>query len=156
MSGKFSAVGTQTIEAGDSAGVNSYIRKHTFVFDGTEQENSFIIEARNCDFDITAFPIPLDRLYFECRLENGFYEWGTFEAHLDCHNLLFKVIKKYGKNILGYVIKNIRWQPLKNKAYTKTYLAILGILTNKIWKSWGLINKEGNLDAKGVFSIRYK
>jgi outer membrane protein assembly factor BamB len=156
ISGKFSAAGTQTIEAGDPTGANSYIRKHTFIFEGIEQGSSFTMKATNCDFDITAFPVPLDWLYFECRLENNFYEWGTFKAHLNCRNLLFKVIKKYGKNILRYVIKNIRWQPLKNKYYIKTYIAIFGILTNKIWKSWGLINKEGNFDAKGFFSIRYK
>ena len=136
----FTARGIQVVGEGENA------RKHIFNFKGVRNRESFTLEAENCDFDITAFPIPLDKLFFEFNADGT----GSFRASLNCHFLLIKIIKKYGKSILKYIFMSKKGK-IEMRSFIKTSLAFWYILIGRIWKSWGLINEEGYLDASGTF-----
>ncbi len=154
-SGWFTALGRQVVKEG-----TPYLRTHIYAFEGTIKENIVTLEAKNCDFDIMAFPIPLDHLIFRFSLGDAIVDSYYFRAILDCRSLFKKVIRKYGKRILKYVIRSV-WMNIKRgniqaTSTAKTYSAVWYILIGKIWKSWGLINENGFLDAHGTFSITIK
>lgn len=134
-----------------------YPRRHRYLFYGTKKGNSYVLEVKNCDFDITAFPVPLDHLLFTFNLgESGASH--SFRMVLDCRNLLQKTIKKYWKGILGHIFKNAYLNMLEFGSIIRPALRMYGafwrIAAGRIWKQWDMINAQRYFEGQGVFSIR--
>lgn len=156
LTNKFTAYGIQNVGTENEGIPNP--RRHFYLFNGTKKENTITLEAKNCVFDITAFPIPLDYLSFEFNVNPEIYGDNHFRAILNCKNLHFKIIKKYGISILKYFLKsafaNIVKRDVQFSSSIKTFFTVFLILKGQVWKDWGLINENGYLDAKGIFSIK--
>lgn len=157
-SGRFVAFGVQVVGDYDDDDIarTPYPRRHTYVFNGVKKGNLFTLEAKHCDFDITAFPIPLDSLLFEGALDGPGTKANSFRILLDCRQLPKRIIKKYGWRILRYALKNILGVA-KNitmvRPAARIFLALWRIVAGRIWKTWDLLDKNNYLDARGTFFI---
>ena len=134
-----------------------YPRRHTYLFSGVQQSGRFSLEAQQCDFDIMAFPIPLDYLVFEGQVLPEGEVGYSFRAVLNCRNLLIKIARVYGGEIFTYLLR-VMWIVFFERKYNfwpvaRTLGALFYVFSGRIWNSWGLINEENYLDAKGVFSL---
>ncbi len=94
-----------------------YPRRHFYLFSGERRENTLMLEARDCEFEITAFPVPLDILSFTFAL-NEYRSGNTFHARLNCNYLPLTLLKKYGM----YIIRYIAIQTFFNTVSTGTQL----------------------------------
>ncbi len=185
QTGKVLAWGVQKfgVDAeGDSVGVPQP-RIYTFAFQGLWKHGVLTLESRNCDFEITAFPIPLDRLRFSARVRDGRLEGASLVAELAAgagdsavaRLLLPGVVRASGRRAfwrqwwergLPKLVEG--WQWLRSLLPTGAGLRELGSLggslvdgvqllrslhAGRIWQPWGLVDERGDFVGVGSFAL---
>ena len=161
----FVALGVQIFgltETGEAVGVPQY-RKLFYVFAGQTRDDFFMMDARNCMFEMTGFPIPLDRLRFAGQLNNDgtVAEGASLLAEYKTPEL-----SKTLPRLLGGSYKTVfaaaKWVGGKVKeAGLKQFGEIMSVelptaysmLKNRYWRKWGLFNEEGEFTGVGTFRM---
>ncbi len=134
-----------------------YPRRHFYAFSGEKNADTFSLEVRNCDFDITAFPMLLDKLSFTFPVHAESSNAHSFAAQLDCRLLFFKLLKKYGVHIVSYLTKQSFFSTISNgtQIYSaqRTFFALLTMLRKRVWNAWNLLRDRRYFEAEGNFSV---
>jgi outer membrane protein assembly factor BamB len=160
--GRFIAWGLQTFgysEDGTPVGIPEP-RHYLYAFTGTTHGDTISLEAQNCDFEITAFPIPLDTLSFVAKKtkENT---WDGVAVHGFLHSqyLMRTLLRRYGALSLTYVAIQLFKTPLLRGFHLhvasgwRTLRAVWMLFLQRRWKVWGLLDSNGNFTTIGTFSL---
>lgn len=157
--GRIVAWGVQTFGIGETHdGLGTpFPRRHFYAFNGDVDAEGVLLEARQCDFDITAFPIPLDRL----TLHTPFEQQGacnTFAAFVDCNGIVLKVLRKYGWRLLRYSGTSVEftaaslWRQCRSAV--RTVITTLRMVKRRVWRPMGLLDDRRHFDARGTFWLK--
>jgi len=153
---RFLAWGVQRF--GDSGVPQKRITLYPFA--GHRENGFFFLEARDCSYEITSFPIPLDRFRLAGRLnESG-------EAAPGGTLLIEKFWGDSPPTILGRFDKNGPMDPERlleqvklggfvqfTKAATSLMTTSARMVSDEAWKEWGLVNHEGRFLGVGTFRM---
>jgi len=149
-------------ESGDRVGVPQQ-RSLLYAFSGAMRDDSFIMEARNCFFDITAFPVPLDLFRLSGQLnpdgtvskgasllaEFKLPGWG--QALKNIMNGSWRGLITAGRWLVAQM-KEAGWKQFKEAA-DATLPFMVNMLRRRIWRHWGLFNHEGKFTGVGTFRM---
>jgi len=131
-----------------------------YAFSGMIKDDYFLMESRNCLFEITSFTIPLDRF----RISGLLNPEGTIDAG---GSLLIE--KFLGLNLVSLFLMLAGNSPVNPKALLN-YLRMSGLIqfmkaaisffpsllrqvAGNTWASWGLINDAQKLVGVGTFKM---
>jgi outer membrane protein assembly factor BamB len=161
ITGHFVAWGVQTFGYGDDGqpvGIPEP-RYYFYAFSGTTQGDTICLQSKNCDFEITAFPIPLDTLSFIAIKNGDQWEGKAVHGFLYSHQLMLTLLKRYGTLSMTYVCLQLFKRPLLRGLHFhlasgwRTVCAIWELLIQRQWKKWGLLDIEGNFTTIGTFAL---
>ncbi len=147
-----------------------------FAFHGTYRNGSLILESKNCLFEITAFPVPLDRLRFTASLSDAGFTAGSMlaEVHFDgwfaqawkhllkdiqlpCFDEIVPTLLRSCKRFCGWVRSwyphEFSWSALYGVLRSASKVLPLGwqILSDRVWHPWGLLDKDGYFCGVGTY-----
>ncbi len=135
-------------------------RVSVYAFSGRHDGDFFMMEARNCLFEITSFNISLDTLRFASLIEVGgnARQGGSLVVQKWWERNPFKLVSELGSS--SPITASIMMQHLK-RVGLKEFLSALGPftralirqLTRNTWASWGLVNHRHRLHGVGTFKI---
>jgi len=166
-SGRFTAWAVQRFgetEQGEPVGVPDR-RSLFYAFSGRTAGDFFVIESRNCFFEGTSFPFPLDtfrlsgRALPDGRVERGaslFAEW-TPEGIIKGLGLLSVSTEEERGGRESWLASALAGGGSPKgffSALAKTVPAMLGYLRHKVWKPWGIYNSDGKFVGVGTFRMR--
>lgn len=161
VTGKFVAWGIQTFGYNDSGlpvGIPEP-RHYFYAFSGTTDGNTMCLQAKNCDFEITAFPIPLDSLSFIATQKGDTWEGKAVHGFLHSRYLMLTLLRRYGALSLTYVCLQLFTTPLMRGLHFhlasgwRTLRAVWMLLIERRWKEWGLLDADGNFTTFGSFAL---
>ncbi len=159
--GRFVAWGLQTFglsEEGTRVGIPQP-RYYFYAFHGIRQEGVLRIKAAQCDFEITAFPLPLDVLSITAAWNGKQWDGISVQAEMQQRHLLWKLVQRYGLNCLRFLCERIIAFPLapnlpeQVRSASRTFLCVCSLLFAERWKAWGLLDGHGNFTALGTCAI---
>jgi outer membrane protein assembly factor BamB len=156
--GRFIALGIQKF-GGEGAAMN---RVSLYAFSGKYNNDYFIMESKNCLFEITAFNIPI-RIF---RIAGRLLPTGSVAP-----NASLLIEQKIGRSLIPLLSQMGQSSPINNKvirSYIKSYglkqilsaglpfiRALIHQIKIKTWRMRGLINSEGVLQGVGTFQLDY-
>jgi outer membrane protein assembly factor BamB len=145
-----------------------------FAFSGQYRNGTLELECRNCLYEITAFPVPLNRLRFTATMQGGEIIPGSMfaQTQIGMASGLWSRLRDlqfvYFPALAGFFWRQISsftgflrsWFP-KHPApvdagrfvYAWGQLVRLGweILFSRIWEPWGLLDKKGRFCGVGTY-----
>jgi len=135
-------------------------RVNYYAFAGKFVEDFFSMEAKNCSFEITAFPIPLDQFRIAGRLLPGktVAPNGSLMIMKHIGTKMMPLIREMGKSspltfgmMLKFLWKNGFWQFFK--ALAQFMPALFRQISPRVWHSWGLLNDAEDIVGIGTFQL---
>jgi outer membrane protein assembly factor BamB len=136
-------------------------RVSVYAFSGKYQGDFFTMEARSCNFEITAFTISLDMLRFAGKIEaNGTASTGgSLLVDKYWGHSKLKVLGNLGSS--SPITASVMLKQLKAVGARRFFPAVFQILRSLFrillrdtWTSWGLINNRDQLIGVGTFKIQ--
>ncbi len=134
-----------------------------YAFSGKVQGDFFELESRNCFFEESSFPFPLDLLRFSGRiaLDGTVEKDASLLAELDPPGIL---------NALNMLSVSSEADASGQKKYVSSTLSgggdkgfaqalmvsgptVLGYIADRVWRKWGFYNDQGNFVGAGTFRI---
>lgn len=161
-SGRFIAWGAQTFgisDTGETIGIPE-VRRYVFAFEGQIAHGAMHMESRQCDFEITAFAIPLDRFALTAVARHGVLSGTCCYAELGCNKLLWTFARRYWRVVLHDSFSWFRslardgHMARRMMSMVRTIWATLRLRFGCKWRPWGLLDIHGDLSAVGNFNIR--
>lgn len=157
----FVAWGLQTFGMNESAqkvGVPDP-RSLVYAFHGEYLGDYFVMRAKNCLFEITAFPVPVDELCFSGRMLKdgsviGANMYLTYSIP-DFSSLWTNLGKRWQAiTTAGYWFAKKAMEGGKDfiGALRDSSPALLRMARKKVWRNWGLFNHRGEFFGAGTFS----
>lgn len=157
--------GTGTVEFGSPDGADGVVipRVHTYNFTGTiSSDGVFSVCARDCPFELSAFPMNVDELHFE----------GVFDG-LSVHERSIRIIKKkksfvqncfelFSSESLRFLHEYLKgfFRSRKKLQFLKmslrATLVALRVLRPSVQRGWRLIDENGLIDARGTYAHKKK
>lgn len=147
-------------------------RTFFFAFGGVYKDGTLILESSDCQFEITAFPVPLDRLRFTATVTDAGVEARSMLAEVRVRGAVWRTVKAwlplprrggggrflYRMGKLGELFG--AWFPEEdgksNVANVWTALRRMvpqgfWILAARVWRPWGMVDGEGWFAGLGTF-----
>jgi len=131
-----------------------------YAFSGTVEGDYFLMESRNCLFEITSFVMPLDLFRLSGRLQpDGTVATGSsllIEKFLGLNLIaLFSQLGGSSPVMPGALLKALRMGGLVQfmKAAISFFPALLRQVMGNTWADWGLINHAQKLVGVGTFQM---
>lgn len=131
-----------------------------YAFSGTVEGDYFLMESRNCLFEITSFVMPLDLFRLAGRLQSdGTIAAGSsllIEKFLGLNLIsLFRQLGGSSPVMPGALLKNLRMGGLVQfmKAAISFFPSLLRQVAGNTWANWGLINHAQKLIGVGTFQM---
>ncbi len=161
VTGKCIAWGLQTFgynEDGLPVGIPEP-RYYFYAFNGVVDGDTLRLQAKNCDFEITAFPIPLDSLSFVATKTPDGWEGKAVHGFLHSHYLMRTLVRRYGALSLSYIAIHLFTTPLMRGLHFhlasgwRTLCAVWMLFIQRRWKQWGLLDSDGNFTTIGSFAL---
>ena len=143
--------------AGDAVGVPDP-RIHYYAFDGTWKDGTLVLESGPCLFEITAFPVPLERLRLVAQRREEGLVGGSLVAEADARAALRALpsLMPAGafSRIRGWFPERPRPRDLVTLARIgRRTLPLLPALLRGMWKPWGLLDDELAFHGVGSFQV---
>nr|MDO8115518.1 hypothetical protein [Candidatus Sigynarchaeota archaeon] len=135
-------------------------RVSVYAFSGRYDADFFMMEARNCLFEITSFNISLDTLRFATMLEPGgnARQGGSLVVQKWWARNPIKLVSELGSS--SPITTRMMVQHLKHVGMTVFFSALVPFtrallrqLFRNTWLSWGLVNHRHRLNGVGTFKI---
>ncbi len=134
-----------------------------YAFGGEVNHNFFMFEARNCSFEETSFPVPLDIFRFSGRInpDGAAERGGSLYSELapppiiEAFSMLRYSSETAGSGSESWLKASLSAEGSKGfmpAAFT-TIPTVLGYLANQIWEPWDMYNHEGVFVATGTFRM---
>ncbi len=149
-------------------------RTFFFAFEGFYQDGTLIMESKACQFEITAFPVPLDRLRFTASVTKQGIVASSMLAEVRVRSALWRTVKSWlplprrgGGGRFLYRLKKLgemfrAWfpdrDPMKSmtKLWTTAYRMLphgFWILMARVWRPWGMVDSSGWFAGVGTFRV---
>lgn len=146
-------------------------RYGTYAFGGTLRDGMLHLRARNCQFEITAFQVPLDTLEFTCDISDSRAGQGTLYAEVQLRDLGVQLPPRLlagataAKRLFPQILPAIRHSLDSAAVLAKGSAARLGsalvgmgqvgtlgmrLLAEESWRPWGLFDTHGSCRAVGT------
>lgn len=129
-------------------------------FSGIYEDNSFLMEAKNCLFEITAMNIPIDnfRIAGVLNEDNAIENGGSLHIEKYWGKSILKLIREMGGDspiTFKQIIEHLKTGGLMQflKGGWKFVGALLKQATRNAYKNWGLINSDLKLMGIGTFKM---
>jgi hypothetical protein len=147
-------------------------RTFFFAFGGTYRDGTLLLESADCQFEITAFPVPLDRLRFTATVTDAGVEARSMLAEVRVRGAVWRTVKAWlplprrgGGGRFLYRMRKLgelfgAWFPerkgMSNVANVWTALRRMApqgfwILAARVWRPWGLVDAQGWFAGLGTF-----
>ena len=164
--GTFAAWGVQ--KYGESAGGEEKglpdSRSLFYAFGGDVEDEFFMFQAKNCSFEETSFPFPLDILRYsgEMKKDGTVDKGASLYAELDPPPILeaFSMLR-YSSETAASGSENWFKSSLSGggskgfmEAASTTLPTVIGYLANRIWEPWDMYNHEGVFVTTGTFRMK--
>ena len=147
-------------------------RSFFFAFDGTYKDGTLMLESQECQFEITAFPVPLDRLRFTASVTESGIHARAMLAEVRLRSAIWRTVRSwlplprrggggrfmYRMRLLGRTLGS--WFPetdrLKSayRLWTTVYRVApqwFWILAARVWRPWGMVDRNGWFAGVGTF-----
>jgi hypothetical protein len=155
-SGRLIAWGVQSFgvnEEGFPIGI-PHPRRFFYAFSGTYDGNLLKLEATNCDFEITAFPVPLRTLSFAASCSEGTWTGTLVRAEIEGNHFRSTTLRRYIRNWLHFVLSRLLRSSITHaRANARTAIAACRILLGQKWWLNQFRDSEGNITALGTFCM---
>lgn len=146
-------------------------RYGTYAFGGTLRDGVLHLHARDCQFEITAFQVPLDSLQFTLRVDGATVRGGTLLGEVQLRDLRKHLPPRLlsgavaAKRLLPQVLPAIRYSldsagMLAKHGAARLGNALLGmgqvgtlglrLVAEESWRPWGLFGASGQCSAVGT------
>ncbi len=147
-------------------------RSFHFAFGGSYKDGTLVLESKECQFEITAFPVPLDRLRFTASVSDGTIVASSMFTEAKLRSALWRTVKSWlplprrgGGGRFVYRFRKIwemfaSWFPEKDRArgavklWTAAYRMLpqgFWILAARVWRPWGMVDRTGWYAGLGTF-----
>lgn len=147
-------------------------RSFHFAFGGSYKDGTLVLESKECQFEITAFPVPLDRLRFTATVSSGRVVASSLFTEAKLRSALWRTAKAWlplprrgGGGRFAYRAKKIAetvgsWLPQKGRAkgvvklWTVAYRVLpqwFWIIAARVWRPWGMVDRSGWYAGIGTF-----
>ena len=147
-------------------------RFFTFAFGGTYQGGTLILESGECQFEITAFPVPLDRLRFTASVKGDRIVASSMLTEAKLRSAIWRTIRSWlplprrgGGGRFMYRVRALggqfgAWFPERDawkgacKLWTAAYRMVpqgFWILAARVWRPWGMVDATGWYAGVGTF-----
>lgn len=147
-------------------------RFFNFAFGGTYKDGTLILESGECQFEITAFPVPLDRLRFTASVGESGIVASSMLTEAKLRSAIWRTIRSWlplprrgGGGRFLYRIRKLTemfgaWFPDRNplagvtKLWTAAYRMLpqgFWILAARVWRPWGMVDRTGWYAGVGTF-----
>jgi hypothetical protein len=155
-SGKFIAWAVQKF-----GGEGSPLTRYTYyAYAGHSSGNTFMMEAHQCFFEITAFNLPLDQFRIAGQLLPDLTIAPNSSLILSKHigHNLLAILGEMGNSspinskILRQYLHDVGWWEFW-RAAKRFVPALYRQIEMKMWRTWGLINQAENFTALGTFKL---
>ncbi|HRH93206.1 MAG TPA: PQQ-binding-like beta-propeller repeat protein, partial [Candidatus Peribacteria bacterium] len=161
-------------EHGAAVGV-PYPRFAVYAFGGTYRNGVLSLCAKNCQFEITAFQVPLDRLQFTLTADGTTLQGGTMLAEVRIRDMMSELLPPRIAALPGMLSRLLpqtvpsaaksfhaalqRLSPGKAAGRLGNTLVGMGqigsvslrILLERTWSPWGLFSDDGECRTLGTF-----
>ncbi|MHA1147192.1 MAG: hypothetical protein ACTSR8_03005 [Promethearchaeota archaeon] len=131
-----------------------------YAFTGRVQDDYFQMDCRNCEYEITAFAIPLDlfRIGGFLRTDGSVAKGGSMVIEKDWGGGMISLFRDLAVNSPispKNLCRMLRIGGLKQflKASKNFFPALLRQLVRGTWQTWGLLNKNNKLLGVGTFRL---
>lgn len=135
-----------------------------YAFGGEAKGEFFTFQARNCSFEETSFPFPLDILRYSGEMDtDGTVKKGaSMYAELDppsipkALGMMSYSTETAASGSESWLKASLAGGQTKGfmKAAATTIPTVLGYISNKIWEPWDIYNHEGVFVATGTFRMK--
>jgi hypothetical protein len=147
-------------------------RTFFFAFGGTYRDGTLILESTDCQFEITAFPVPLDRLRFTATVTGAGVEARSMLAEVRVRSAVWRTVRAWlplprrgGGGRFAYRVRMLgklfgAWFPeekgASNAANVWNALRRMApqafwILAARVWRPWGMVDAQGWFAGLGTF-----
>lgn len=147
-------------------------RSFHFAFGGFYKEGTLVLESQACQFEITAFPVPLDRLRFTASVSGGRIVASSMVTEAKLRSAIWRTVKSWlplprrgGGGRFMHRLKKIgemfgAWFPERGrvkgvaKLWTAAYRMLpqwFWIVAARVWRPWGLVDRAGWFAGVGTF-----
>jgi len=150
-------------------------RFFAFAFAGRYRDGALLLESRNCSYEITAFPVPLTKLRFTATVSHAGIRAGSMLmlAHIGLFAALRRAVRDAQLVTIGDAVRFVSRHAMRAWRYVRSWfpreprianawdflhacgqLAKLGwgMLLDRIWQPWGLLDRHGRFCGVGTFS----
>jgi len=131
-----------------------------YAFTGKVEDDYFLMECRNCEFEITSFSIPLDRFrvagFF--RTDGSVRPGGSLLIQKNWGGQLFNLMRDLSKDSpisIRMLMDHLKMGGISQflKAGKDFFPALIRQLVRGTWQSWGLLNHKNKLTGVGTFRL---
>ncbi len=163
-SGKVAAWGTQVFgvnDAGERVGV-PLPRTLFYAFSGMWKNGILTLECRNCDFEVTAFAVPLDLLRLTAAGIDGALTGRGLYAEISRASMQRQRWRRMSSLSRMALLGMLRGFPEKTRlkdVFSAFYAAVQLLLFSlrmlrSTWKPWGLFDDAGDFRGWGTYTIQ--
>lgn len=173
--GKVAAWGVQKFGIGPDGEPAAGIpvpRSYFFAFEGTYRDGTLMLESKECQYEITAFPVPLDRLRFTASVTEKGVVASSMLAEVRVRGAVWRTIKAWlplprrgGGGRFLYRLRRMfgmfgSWFPEDNPArgFRELWIAAVRMIPNgfwilaaRVWRPWGMVDRGGWFLGLGTF-----
>lgn len=147
-------------------------RTFYFAFGGTYKDGTLILESADCQFEITAFPVPLDRLRFTATVSDAGVEGRSMVAEMKLRSTLWRTVRTWlpmprrgGGGRFMYRMRKLAeligsWFPDTGRASSvaDVWTALRRMVPQaywmfvaRVWSPWGIVDAQGWFTGLGTF-----
>lgn len=147
-------------------------RSFYFAFAGTYQDGTLLLESTDCQFEITAFPVPLDRLRFTATVTESAVVGRSMLAEVKLRSAIWRTIRSWlplprrgGGGRFMYRMRKMlemfgAWFPETHRmdGVSQLWTSVrrmapqwFWILAARVWRPWGMVDRDGWFAGVGTF-----
>ena len=135
-------------------------RTSLYAFSGKVEDDYFLMDCQNCEFEITSFKLPMDlfRISGFLRTDGTVARGGNLLIEKDWKGKFIQLMRDASKSspISIPMLKNhLKEGGIKQflKAAITFFPALFRQLFRGTWQSWGLLNHQNKLTGVGTFRL---
>jgi len=135
-------------------------RTSIYAFSGKVEDDYFLMDCQNCEFEITSFKLPMDlfRISGFLRTDGTVARGGNLLIEKDWKGQFVQLMRDASKNSpvsIPMLKKHLREGGIKQflKAAITFFPALFRQLFRGTWQSWGLVNHQNKLTGVGTFRL---
>jgi len=147
-------------------------RTFFFAFGGTYIDGTLILESADCQFEITAFPVPLDLLRFTATVTEKGIDGRSMLAEVKLRSAIWRTVKSWlplprrgGGGRFMYRMRKVAemfgaWFPETGRmnGVSQLWTTVrrmapqwFWIIAARVWRPWGMVDRSGWFAGVGTF-----